>query len=182
MALTHTPPLHDMTCPDFSVRATDGKIYHKTDFCNPKGFLVMFICNHCPYVKAIEDRLIALGEFLKERNFPVVAVCSNDAQSYPEDSFENLKKRSEEKNYPFPYLFDENQSMAKSFDAVCTPDFFVFDGNQRLAYRGQLDNSWKESSQVTHEALKEAILCLLEGKALVGKQISSMGCSIKWIK
>lgn len=182
MALMHTPPLHNMICPDFSVRATDGKTYSKSDFVNSKGFLVMFICNHCPYVKAIEDRLIVLGEFLKERNFPVIAVCSNDGQSYPEDSFENLKKRSQEKKYPFVYLCDESQSMAKSFDAICTPDFFLFDGNSKLVYRGQLDNSWKDPKLVTHEDLKEAVLALIAGKPISAKQESSMGCSIKWIK
>jgi hypothetical protein len=111
-----------------------------------------------------------------------VAVCSNDAKTYSEDSFENLKKRSEDKKYPFPYLYDEDQSMAKSFDAVCTPDFFVFDGSNKLVYRGQLDNSWKDPKLVTHEDLKEAILSLLDGKPLPTRQESSMGCSIKWVK
>jgi peroxiredoxin len=171
-----------MICPDFSVKATDNKIYSKSDFANPKGFLVMFICNHCPYVKAIEDRLITLGLFLKERNFPVVAVCSNDSKSYSEDSFDNLKKRSYEKNYPFPYLHDESQQMAKNFDAVCTPDFFLFDGNSKLVYRGQLDNSWKDPKAVTQENLKEAVLALIAGTPISAKQESSMGCSIKWIK
>jgi peroxiredoxin len=170
-----------MTCPDFQVKATDGRTYQKSDFANNKGFLVMFICNHCPYVKAIESRLIQLGEFLKERHFPVVAVSSNDAESYPEDSFENLKKCAEEKNYPFPYLYDETQSMAKSFDAVCTPDFFVFNGQNKLVYRGQLDNSWKDAKQVTQEHLKDAVLALINNKPLTEKQIPSMGCSIKWL-
>lgn len=181
MALTHTPPVHDMICPDFEVQATDGIIYRKTDFANTKGFLVMFICNHCPYVKAIEDRLIQLGQFLKELQFPVVAVCSNDAKTYAEDSFENLKKRAEEKNYPFPYLYDESQKMAKDFDAVCTPDFFVFNGQNKLVYRGQLDNSWKDPKQVSEEHLKNAIVALIKGHPISEKQIPSMGCSIKWL-
>lgn len=182
MALTYTPPVHDFTCPDFELKATDGKTYRRTDFTNSKGFLVMFICNHCPYVKAIEDRLVQLGQFLKERNFPAVAVCSNDAKTYAEDSFENLKKRAEEKNYPFPYLHDETQSMAKNFDAVCTPDFFVFDGQNKLVYRGQLDNSWKDPNQVTEENLKEAIMALINNQPVPSKQIPSMGCSIKWLQ
>lgn len=180
MALIHTPPIESLNCPPFNVLATDGKKYSKSDFTNPNGFLVMFICNHCPYVKAIEERLIQLGNFLKDKNFPLVAVSSNDASKYIEDSFENLKKRAQDKKYPFVYLFDEDQSMAKNFGAVCTPDFFLFNGNEELVYRGQLDNSWKEADKVTREDLKNAILSLLEHKPIPTQQTPSMGCSIKW--
>jgi len=169
-------------CPDFNLLATNGKRYSLADFRNDKPFLIMFICNHCPYVKAIEDRLITLGQDLKKLDINVVAICANDPISYPEDSYENLKKRAEEKNYPFVYLHDADQSVARSFGAICTPDYFVYDGNAKLAYRGRLDDSWKESAQVTKREMYDAIVEILNHKPVSGPQIPSMGCSIKWIK
>jgi peroxiredoxin len=124
MALTYTPdPELGASCPDFRLPATDGRTYSRDDFAGAKAFLVMFICNHCPYVKAIEDRLIALGRSYAGRPVKIVAICANDAENYPADSFPELKKRAEEKGYPFPYLYDESQAIARSFGAVCTPDF-----------------------------------------------------------
>ncbi len=181
MALTHTPPVDSLMLPEFNLIATDGKYYSNQSFNqNKRGLLVMFICNHCPYVIAVEDRIIALGNFLKEQNFSVVAICSNDSNQYKEDSYENLKLRAESKQYPFPYLFDESQIVAKSFGAVCTPDFFLFDSYNNLAYRGQLDDSWKDPTQVTKHDLKEAALNIINGLPVSSKQIPSMGCSIKW--
>lgn len=181
MALTHTPhPDLGKACPDFTLPAVDGKTYSLSDFTQGAPLVVMFICNHCPYVKAIEDRLIQLGTDLKERNIPILAICSNNAENYPEDSFENIKARWLEKKYPFPYLYDESQSVAKSFGAVCTPDFFVYDKNLKLAYRGRLDDSWKDPAQVSRRELFEAVLQLHEGKSVPTEQTPSMGCSIKW--
>jgi peroxiredoxin len=183
MALTYTPNLDSsMTCPDFKLPGVDGKIYTRSDFENSQALLVLFICNHCPYVKAIEDRLIKLGEFMKSQKLSMVAICSNDADNYPEDSFEKLKQRWTEKKYTFPYLFDETQSVAKNFGAVCTPDFFLFNQNLKLTYRGRLDDSWKEPEKVTQEELKNAILALIKGESMSATQIPSMGCNIKWKK
>lgn len=183
MALTHTPPGElGMKCPDFTLPSVDGKSYSLQSFSNGLPLVVMFICNHCPYVKAIEDRLIQLGNDLKKENINVVAICSNDEISYPEDSFESLKKRFFEKNYSFHYLHDKTQEVAKRFGAVCTPDFFVFDQDLKLAYRGRLDDSWKDPQAVTKRDLYEATLLLKKSNQITQNQISSMGCSIKWLK
>ncbi|KYG67946.1 alkyl hydroperoxide reductase [Bdellovibrio bacteriovorus] len=182
MALTFTPfPDLGNACPEFKLPATDGKTYSLKDFPTGHPLVVMFICNHCPYVQAIEDRLIQLGQDLKKQNVSVVAICSNDAKSHPEDSFENLKKRAEEKSYPFVYLYDESQEVAHKFGAVCTPDFFVYDKNHKLAYRGRLDDSWKDASKVTKRELYEAVQTLIKDQKVSEEQTASMGCSIKWI-
>ena len=183
MALIHTPEKIEFgaSVPAFELKGIDGKIYRESAFLNSKPVVFMFICNHCPYVKAIEDRLITLGQDLKKHGINVVGICSNDGVSYPDDSFENLKKRATEKNYPFTYLHDETQSAARAFGAVCTPDFFGYDNNGKLAYRGRLDDSWKEPGSVTQRELYTAALDLLNNRPL-SKQTPSMGCSIKWLK
>lgn len=188
----YTPekPEFGQDCPDFSLPSIhpntdsnlENKIYSLKDFKNQNPLVVLFICNHCPYVQAIEDRLIQLGHDLKKRNINMVAICSNDAVTYPDDSFEKLQKRAIEKKYPFYYLHDESQSVAKKFGAICTPDYFVYDHNLKLAYRGRLDDSWKEPSKVTTRELYEAVLELSEHKKISRPQTPSMGCSIKWIK
>lgn len=181
MALTFTPQdgFGD-PCPDFTLPAVDGKTYGKQDFVNGHALVVMFICNHCPYVQAVEERLIVLGQDLRKLEVPLVAICSNDAKSHPEDSFENMQRRAREKNYSFVYLHDEKQEVARNFGAVCTPDFFVYDRQNRLAYRGRLDDAWKDPARVGKRELYEAVLLLEQGKALP-EQTPSMGCSIKWI-
>lgn len=182
MALTITPfPDIGLACPDFTLPSVDGQIYRRKDFPLGHPLVVMFICNHCPYVKAIEDRLIQLGRELKALNVGVLAICSNDEETYPEDNFANLKKRWEEKAYPFPYLHDKTQEVAKAFGALCTPDFFVYDQNQKLAYRGRLDDSWQDASKVTRRELLEAVKLLATGKPAPQQQTPSMGCSIKWL-
>lgn len=184
MALIHTPEKIELgvSVPAFELKGIDGKIYRQSDFLNSKPLVFMFICNHCPYVKAIEDRLITLGQDLKRHGINVVGICSNDEVNYPDDSFENLKKRATEKNYPFTYLHDATQSTARAFGAVCTPDFFIYDGNGKLAWRGRLDDSWKEPLSVTQRELYTAALDLLNQRPLSGIQTPSMGCSIKWLK
>lgn len=182
MALTFTPESELGTkCPDFSLNAVDGKVYGLGDFADRKALVVMFICNHCPYVKAIEDRLLKLGRELANKSVALVAVCSNDPSEYEEDSFENLKRRWKEKQYPFPYLHDQTQSMAKAFGAVCTPDFFVFDQTRSLTYRGRLDDNWKEPAKVTRQDLRSAIERILSDESPLERQHPAMGCSIKWL-
>jgi peroxiredoxin len=169
-------------CPDFKLKAVDGRVYAKKDFLNHQPLVIMFICNHCPYVKAIEDRLITLAHDLKKIDVNVVAICANDAESYPDDSFGNLKVRTEEKKYPFTYLYDETQEVAKTFGAICTPDYFVYDQHTKLAYRGRLDDSWKDASLVTKRELYDAVVELSQAKKVSARQTPSMGCSIKWKK
>lgn len=181
MALTYTPaPVIGSPCPSFSLPGVDGKTYSLEDFSEAKAILFMFICNHCPYVQAIEDRLIQLAKVSKEHSVAVVGICANDPTDYPEDSPAALKQRWEEKSYGFPYLIDESQETAKAFGAVCTPDFFLYDENKKLTYRGRLDDSWKDQNKVSNEELKQAIMAVVAGQSPVTEQVPSMGCSIKW--
>jgi peroxiredoxin len=183
MALTYTPaPNLGQPPPSFSLPAVDGKTYEISQFRNGKPLVIMFICNHCPYVQAIEDRLVELGHDCQKLDVSVIAICSNDPNNYPDDSFENLKKRSQEKNYSFTYLHDADQKVAKLFGAVCTPDYFVYDSGWKLAYRGRLDDSWKDASKVTRRELFTAVQRLSRGERLLEPQTPSMGCSIKWSK
>ncbi|WP_413586811.1 thioredoxin family protein [Bdellovibrio sp. HCB274] len=181
MATTFTPfPDLGNSAPEFKLPAVDGKTYSLKDFSNGKPLVVMFICAHCPYVQAVEDRLIALGADLKKDGVNVVGICSNDPKDHPEDSFEALAKRWKEKNYSFTYLVDESQDVAKAFGAVCTPDFFVYDGELKLTYRGRLDDSWKDASKVKQRELYDAVQTLLKNQKVTEDQTASMGCSIKW--
>jgi peroxiredoxin len=181
MALTYTPEGElGKSLPDFQLPGVDGKIYSSAEFKSATALVVMFICNHCPYVKAIEDRLLSLATRLQPQGAKFIAICANDSTEYPEDSFAGLKKRWQEKNYPFPYLHDESQEVAKRFAAVCTPDFFVYDRDHRLSYRGRFDDSWKDPSRVQKQELSEAVQKLLKGEKPPLLQVPSMGCSIKW--
>ena len=181
MALVSTPANSlGQALPTFSLPAVNGPAFDSATLPKDCAVVVMFICNHCPYVKAIEYRLIELGRDLRERSIPLVGICSNDSEAYPEDSFENLRLRAKEKNYPFIYLHDEDQSIAKKFGAVCTPDFFVYDRQHRLAYRGRLDDSWRDPARVSRRELYEATLALQAGQTLKSPEHPSMGCSMKW--
>ncbi|MCB0420058.1 MAG: thioredoxin family protein [Bdellovibrionales bacterium] len=181
MALTYTPSGElQSSCPHFSLLGVDGHQYSLDSFCDAQALVVLFICNHCPYVQAIEERIIQLAADLKKMNVQVIGICSNDPSEYEEDSYENLKKRWLEKKYEFPYLFDESQEVAKNFGAVCTPDLFVYDDNRNLIYRGRLDDSWRDASKVKEESLKEAVINYLNGCPVASDQVPSMGCSIKW--
>lgn len=181
MVRTETP-LVDRTfqCPDFELPAVDGKTYSRDDAFGSNGLLVIFMCNHCPYVRAIEDRIIRDVRDLAEHGVGTVAVMSNDPAQHEEDSFENLKARAQEKGYPMPYLFDETQEVAKRFGAVCTPDFFGFNADGFLQYRGRLDESRKESVPDARRELFEAMKQVAETGQGPEDQIPSMGCSIKW--
>lgn len=187
MALTYTPEAQiGSACPDFQLPSVDGKSYSLSDFNSNHALVVYFICNHCPYVKAIEDRLIELALEMQDQGIDFVAICSNDPTDYPEDSFENLKKRWMEKKYPFPYLHDSKQTVAQSFGAVCTPDIFVynFQNNTKgeLYYRGRLDDSWKNPDLVKTRDLHQALSALLAHQSPPQEVTPSMGCSIKWIE
>ncbi len=171
-----------MPAPDFNLKAVDGKTYSLASFADKKVLVLMFICNHCPYVQAIEDRILRLQRDYANQSVQLVGICSNDPTDYPDDLPENLKKRWQKKDYHFPYLIDETQDVARAYGAVCTPDLYVFDERRQLAYHGQLDNNWKEPGKVTRHDLREAVETLLVGKKPSADQTPSMGCSIKWKK
>lgn len=177
------PPICDFSwkAPAFTLKSTDGALVSLDQVAGPNGVLVVFMCNHCPYVLAILDRLIADSRILTENGIGVVAINSNDAAAYPEDSFDNMVKLADDHSLPFAYLHDETQDIARAYDAVCTPDFFGFNANLELQYRGRLDASGKSSSAA--DARRELLQAMLEiGKTGQGprEQIASMGCSIKW--
>lgn len=167
--------------PTFSLPATDGKTYALADIKGARGTLVMFICNHCPYVKAVIDRIVRDAKELQAMGVGVVAISSNDAATYPEDSFDNMKRLAADEGFTFPYLYDESQQVARAYEAVCTPEFFGFDAGLGLQYRGRLDASRKEAGP--HDLRRDLFLALRQ-VAETGKgpaeQIPSMGCSIKW--
>ncbi|WP_193139427.1 thioredoxin family protein [Meridianimarinicoccus sp. MJW13] len=167
--------------PDFSLTGTDGQTHTLTDIAGPNGTLVMFICNHCPFVLAVLDRIIRDARDLQDLGVGVVAICSNDATSHPADSFENMQKMAVEKGFPFPYLHDADQTVARAFDAACTPDFFGFNADLKLQYRGRLDASRNTTGPADlRRDLYEAMKLVAETGQGPSDQIPSMGCSIKW--
>jgi peroxiredoxin len=168
------------SAPAFSLPATDGNTYALDDFADAPVLVVVFTCNHCPYAIASEDRLIELARDYEGRA-RIVAINPNDARKYPDDSFESMVARAKEKAFPFPYLRDEDQSVARAYDAACTPDIFVFDRDRKLVYNGRLDDNWKEPNKVTRRDLRSVIDATLEGRAHgLAEVVPSMGCSIKW--
>ena len=181
MVRTETPVCDfGLPAPDFSLPGTDGKNYRLRDVRGPNGLLVMFICNHCPYVQAIRDRLIRDAFDLKAYGIHTVAIMSNDPSDYPEDSFENMQKTALTLKFPFPYLYDETQEVAKAYGAVCTPDFFGYNKDLKLQYRGRLDESRKEPVPNARRDLFEAMKQVAQTGNGPKDQIPSMGCSIKW--
>jgi len=170
-----------LAAPDFKLPGIDGRDWTLADCAGEKGLLVMFICNHCPYVKAIRDRLVRDTRELEQLGIKSVAIMSNDAAMYEEDSFENMKKIADEFGFNFPYLLDESQQIAKTYGAVCTPDFFGYNANLDLQYRGRLDESRKEAADPgVRRDLFEAMKEVAETGKGPKDQIPSMGCSIKW--
>jgi peroxiredoxin len=169
------------TAPEFSLMNVDGRTLSLADVAGPRGTVVMFICNHCPYVKHVADQLAALGRELMPQGIGMVAISSNDVAAHPADSPEQMVRESEERGYPFAYLFDETQQVAKAYHAACTPDFYLFDADQKLVYRGQLDDSRPGSDiPVTGSDLRRAIDALIAGEAVPEPQKPSLGCNIKW--
>jgi peroxiredoxin len=169
-------------CPDFRLPRVDGGTFGLADAAGAPALVVMFICNHCPYVQAIEDRLIALAREYEGRRVRFVGICANDPTDYPDDRPERLLARWREKQYGFPYLIDQTQAVARAFDAVCTPDLYVYDGDCRLAYHGRLDDSWKDERVVRRRELAAALDAVLAGRPPEATQSPSMGCSITWRK
>lgn len=165
-------------CPPFDLPGVDGRRHHRDDFTAP-ALLVVVMCNHCPYVQAVDDRINALARDFAGR-CDVVAINGNDPQAYPEDAFPAMQDRARAKGYVFPYLHDPSQEVVRAFGAVCTPDFFLFDGQRRLAYRGRLDDNWKDPDRVSRPDLRLAIEALLAGAPVPQPQRPSLGCSLKW--
>jgi len=165
--------------PAFSYSGVHGKTRSLDDLSDAEALVVVFTCNHCPYAKAAEDRLIALQAELAPR-VRFVAINPNDAERYPADSFDAMKTRAAEKSFNFPYLFDESQDVARAYDAACTPDIFVFDRERELTYNGRIDDNWKDPTSVTRHDLRRAIDATLRGGDLDFEAVPSMGCSIKW--
>ncbi|WP_417685812.1 thioredoxin family protein [Roseibium sp.] len=181
--MAKTPPVCEFgwKARDFKLPATDGRMLSLTDIRGPKGTLVMFICNHCPYVIAVRDRIIRDAAELMTLGVGVVAISANDAEAYPRDSFENMRAIAEQERFPFPYLYDEDQSVVRAYDAVCTPDFFGFNAGLELQYRGRLDASRKEEGPAdVRRDLFEAMKQIAETGEGPLDQVPSMGCGIKW--
>jgi peroxiredoxin len=181
MAATETPVCDfGWQAVDFDLPGVDGRRYTLADVRGPKGLLVMFICNHCPYVKAVADRLVDDVRKLQAAGVGAVAIMSNDTANYPADSFDNMKLFAEQHGFPFPYVIDQTQAVAKAYGAVCTPDFFGFDADLGLQYRGRLDASKTAAAPNAERELLNAMLKVAETGRGPREQIPSMGCSIKW--
>jgi peroxiredoxin len=167
--------------PDFALKGVDGRTHRLGDIAGEKGTLVVFMCNHCPYVKAILDRIVRDAADLKAYGINTVAIMPNDTDAYPDDSFDNMKALAAQKNFPFPYLLDETQQTARAYNAVCTPDFYGFDADLGLQYRGRLDESRRDTAP---EGAKRDLFEAMKRVAETGRgpdtQIPSIGCSIKW--
>ena len=167
----------------FSLLGVDGKTWSLGDFASARVLVVVFMCNHCPYVVAVRQRINALAAEYGPCGVRLVAINSNDPVKFPDDNFTAMKADAKKFGYVFPYLFDETQEVARAYDAVCTPDFFVYGKSAtgfELSYRGRLDDSWKDPTAVKRRDLALALEEILAGNPVAGEQIPSMGCSIKW--
>ena len=168
--------------PDFELKdVVTGRAVSRRDVAAPKGMLVMFICRHCPFVKHVQDELVKIGREYLGRGVGIVAISSNDVASHPEDSPTKLAYQAQELEFTFPYLFDESQDVARAYDAQCTPDFFLYDADGKLVYRGQLDDSRPGNGvPVTGRDLRAALDAVVEGRPISPEQRPSIGCNIKW--
>ena len=167
--------------PDFRLPATDGRAYALRDVAGEQATVIVFICNHCPYVKAVIGRLVQDARLLRREGVGFAAICSNDAQSYPEDSFPKMRAFAQAHDFPFPYLHDESQEVARAYGAVCTPDFFGYDRELRLQYRGRLDEGRTAPPPPNaRRELVEAMRAIAAGGPAPNDQVPSIGCSIKW--
>jgi len=181
MAATPPPLAQDMLSIDFRLHGTDGRTYALEDIAGKKGTVILFICNHCPYVKAVIDRLVTDARTLMAEEVGFAAICSNDADAYPEDSFEAMQRFAQAHALPFPYLHDEDQSVARAYGAVCTPDFFGYDANRWLKYRGRLDEGRTSPPAAgARRELVEAMRAIAATGIAPSGQMPSIGCSIKW--
>ena len=169
------------TAPAFSLPSADGTIHTLEDCVGPSGLLVAFICNHCPYVKHVFEELTRLGNDLPPQGVGMVGIMSNDIERYPDDGPEKMGETAQANGWTFPYLLDQDQSIARAYKAACTPDFYLFDGECKLVYRGQLDGSRPNSGMTVDGAdLRKAVATLLSGEPALDAQTPSLGCSIKW--
>ena len=166
--------------PDFSLKGVDDQVHSLTDAADAEVFVIVFMCNHCPYVQAIWDRLVALQGKFEDRGVQFVGINPNYHPDYPEDSLEKMKEYYGQHEMNFPYLIDESQEIARAYGAECTPDIFVYDRERKLAYHGRIDDNWQNPDAVTREELSDAIEALLESEVPSEDQNPSMGCSIKW--
>lgn len=165
---------------DFSLPATDGKTYSPADFSDKKILVLIFMCNHCPYVHAVIDRLIAIQSDYTDNSVQLIGINANDSEDYPEDSFDAMKEWVKEKGVNFVYLRDEPQEVARAYKAQCTPDIYVYNQDRQLVYHGRIDDNWQDESSVTKQELREALDAVLEKRPIAEKQYPTMGCSIKW--
>jgi peroxiredoxin len=165
---------------DFNLPATDGKNYNQSDFSDKKVLVLIFMCNHCPYVHAIIDRLIAIQSDYADKSVQLIGINANDSENYPEDSFDAMKEWHDEKGMNFVYLHDEDQSVAKAYKAQCTPDIYVYNQDRQLVYHGRIDDNWQDEYAVTKQELREALDAILEEHPLSENQLPTIGCSIKW--
>ncbi len=168
--------------PEFTLPGVDGKDHSLRDYDDYPVVVVMFTCNHCPYVKAYDDRIIALQEEFKERGVRFIGINSNEDVNYPEDSFENMIKKANDKKLNYPYLRDESQEVARAYGASYTPHIFVFDKERRLRYTGKIDDNWRDPSRVKEHYLRDAIVEILEGKEVSQPETYAIGCTIKWVR
>jgi peroxiredoxin len=166
--------------PDFNLLGVDNKFYSLDSFADKKILIVIFSCNHCPYVQAYEQRIISIQKEFSEKGVQIVAINSNEDKNYPEDSFDQMIKRSGEKQFNFPYLRDETQEVAKAYGATHTPEIFLFDQERKLRYHGKIDDNWKEPEKVKYQYLRKAIEEVLEGIEVSIPETFSIGCTIKW--
>lgn len=166
--------------PDFALKATDGKTYRLSEVKGKRGTLVIFLCNHCPYVKASIGRIVRDARELAKHGIAVIGIMPNDTATYPDDSFDKMKLFARRHDFPFPYLIDETQETAKAYGAACTPDFFGFNADLQLQYRGQLDDARMNAPNPTRRDLFDAMVQIAETGKGPAEQIPSMGCSIKW--
>ena len=165
---------------DFLLDGIDGETHSLESYSEKEIIVIIFMCNHCPYVKAVLKRIIDLQNEFIARGVQFIGINPNDAIRYPDDSLENMKTIAKENNFSFPYLVDSSQEIAKSYDAVCTPDLYVYGKDRKLAYRGRIDDNWEHPKKVTQQDLKLALENILAGQLVAKEQIPSMGCSIKW--
>lgn len=170
------------TAPDFSLIDTKtNKLLHLEDLKSEHATVIMFICNHCPFVKHVMEGIVKLANDYLSRGVSFIAISSNDVEQSPDDAPDKMKQMAEQYRFPFPYLFDESQTVAKAYDAACTPDFYLFDGSMKLVYRGQLDDSRPDNGiPVTGQDLRAAIDAVLHGRPVASQQKPSLGCNIKW--
>lgn len=171
------------TAPEFRLPDSDGKLFSLEDFAGAPALLVVFICNHCPYVKHVQAKFTEIAKEYQAKGVAVIGINSNDAESYPDDSPEKMAEEIRNAGYTFPYVYDESQAVARAYRAACTPDFFLFNRDKRLAYRGQFDDSRpKNGLPVTGSDLRAALDAVLAGRVTPAPQKPSVGCSIKWKK